>query len=174
MVIKIDEINFPDENFREVLIKYFGDSVETDIVEELNLFCCEINTLKGIEHFTNLEILYCSHNNITELNVEYFTKLRHLDCSNNKITKLILDNNFKLEDVHCEGNGLVELILKGCVNLQTLICYYNKFKVLPLGNLPELIELTVDDTLEDNMDISKCINLMIENVHFENKKRSKL
>ncbi len=168
MLIKIDEINFPDENFREVLIKYFGDSVETDIVEELNLFCCEINTLKGIEHFTNLEILYCSHNNITELNVEYFTKLRHLDCSNNKITKLILDNNFKLEDVHCEGNGLVELILKGCVNLQTLICYYNNFTELPLDNLVELNYLRVDETVKGALNISKCTNLTLGNVFFEN------
>ncbi len=129
MRIKINEENFPDKNFRYVLIEEYGDSVETDTVKVLYARFRYIKSLKGIEYFTDLEVLYCDNNDITEL------------------------------------------LLEGCVKLQFLECHFNKFKVLPLGNLFELSDLRVDDTLKETLDISKCINLMIENVKFEKSKK---
>ncbi len=188
MRIKIDEFYFPDRNFREYLIREYGKEIETDTVERLNVSHRKITSLKGIEFFTNLRILdcsynylteldsggnfklqelYCYHNNITKLDLRGSTCLKILDCSYNSLSKLDLRGNFCLEKVYCYNNNLIEIILKNKSKLQILFCYDNNFTELLLGNLNELTILKLDYILKDTLNISKCPNLTLENVSFE-------
>ena len=68
--VEINEENFPDPNFRNwVLRQSYGSdgklySSEINLVTSIDLHSEEIQNLKGIEHFTALENLYCQRNQI--------------------------------------------------------------------------------------------------------------
>ena len=89
--VEINETTFPDENFRNWVLRqsYGQDGVLTD--EEIAGFTrIMVNTngvqnLKGIEHFTSLTTLYCSAVQLMELDVSKCTKLEVLECDWNVI-----------------------------------------------------------------------------------------
>lgn len=94
----------PDENFRSYLAElpglideagYFHKEV-AEQVTEISVYNKGINTLAGIEYFTNLESLSCDGNNLTELDLAHSPLLSFLYCSNNNLTELDLENNRKL------------------------------------------------------------------------------
>ena len=92
--IPIDEAHFPDENFRNYLIRVEngGNSVfSKSKIEEITLISCynnDIADLTGIEYFTALEKLYCQDNQLIKLDVSKNTALTYLGCQNNKLTEL--------------------------------------------------------------------------------------
>ena len=90
----VDENNFPDENFRKSLsgMQTSPDGKNTCMlldsilhVTTLDLHSKDINTLKGIEYFTNLEILYCQKNKLTSIDLSGNEKLTTLFCYGNNI-----------------------------------------------------------------------------------------
>ena len=74
--VSIDEINFPDKNFRSYVFKN-GDpdkngylsSDEIAKTKDISVYGKGITDLKGIEHFTSLEVLNCYNNRLTSLDV---------------------------------------------------------------------------------------------------------
>ncbi|MBR2593799.1 MAG: cell wall-binding repeat-containing protein, partial [Firmicutes bacterium] len=91
--VEINEITFPDENFRNFVKKYYGAGgilTEAQIAEvtQMDVSNQNISDLRGIEYFTNLEELYCSSNQLTSLNVSGCTGLEELYCSSNQLTTL--------------------------------------------------------------------------------------
>lgn len=142
--ILIDEINFPDEHFRDYLLAQSygndGELSEEEIAEikELDLSEMKIYTLKGIEHFTELENLNCCENELTELDVSKNKKLIILQCTENKLTKLDLSQNTELETLHCNVNSLTELNVSKCNKLKKLNCYQNSLTNIDLTNCPDL------------------------------------
>lgn len=72
--VAIDADNFPDENFRKYVLENIdgdgdGKLSESEIegCEEINVDRKEISDLKGIENFTELKILMCVGNNLSEI-----------------------------------------------------------------------------------------------------------
>lgn len=69
--IVINEENFPAEQFRNYLVNtvYGRDDIITEEeftgITKLDLHAMEINDLKGLEHFTSLNTLYCYENQIS-------------------------------------------------------------------------------------------------------------
>ncbi|MBO7068514.1 MAG: hypothetical protein J6W52_07540 [Bacteroidaceae bacterium] len=110
--IDVNATNFPDANFRNwVLSQSYGtDGVLTDEeiagVTSINVVSKNIQSLKGIEYFTALKILYCDNNQLTELDLSENTELVYLNCYNNKLTSLDLSNNTKLIRVGCYQNQI--------------------------------------------------------------------
>ena len=68
--VEINEENFPDPNFRNwVLTQSYGEdeklySSEANKIYTIDVHGENIKSLKGIEHFTALEMLYCQRNQI--------------------------------------------------------------------------------------------------------------
>ena len=124
--IAIDETNFPDSVFR----KYVSDKLdksnpkdnvldqdEIDAVNGFEVIVVEgmgIKSLKGIEFFPALELLRCSDNELTTLDVSKNTNLITLFCENNKLTSLNVSANPHLDWIHCSGNQLTELDITHC------------------------------------------------------------
>ena len=124
--IAIDETNFPDPVFR----KYVSDKLdksnpkdnvldqdEIDAVNGFEVIVVEgmgIKSLKGIEFFPALELLRCSDNELTTLDVSKNTNLITLFCENNKLTSLNVSANPHLDWIHCSGNQLTELDITHC------------------------------------------------------------
>lgn len=177
--IAIDEVNFPDENFRQ----YVKDNCDPDKdgylsegeiekVSRMDIDNNEIASLKGIEFFTALTYLDCSRNNLTTLDVSKNTALKDLICLLNKITELDLSNNPSLTNLNCNLNELAELDLSKNVALQTLRCMQNKLTTLDVRNNPELEELIFGENQISQIDVSH--NLKVWFLSCENNMLSSL
>lgn len=112
--IAIDEINFPDENFRNHLLSqnYGADKViskeELSMITSMSVEGKNISNLSGIELFTYLEILNCFGNQLRNLDLSGNKNLRYLMCCYNKLTTIDLSNNINIEQIRCDNN-----IIKG-------------------------------------------------------------
>ena len=133
-MIKIDEKNFPDVNFRNWLLKqdYATDGVLTEEilskVTEMDVRKCAIHSLKGIEHFTALTKLNCSTNYLYSLDLSHCPALKTLDCSINDLSYLDLSHNPELTELNCSNNPLASfdlshnpaLVKLNCSNINSL------------------------------------------------------
>lgn len=94
-----------------------------------------ITSLRGIEHFKNLETLIC---NETKLSVSDFSKntnLVHLELWGNNIESLDLSNNSKLTNLNVGGNvHLTSLNIDNCTNLLSLYVDGAKLSSLAIPN----------------------------------------
>ncbi len=103
--VKITRENFPDDNFRRVVICLYGgaDGVLTKKeIAHIRVIDCNnrnIEKLAGIHYFTNLKKLNCEHNKIEDLSLNFNPKLTHLNCKRNKIQSIDLSNCPLLEEV---------------------------------------------------------------------------
>ena len=142
----IDATNFPDPNFRNLLIglwydnngttpggDYGMDGILTDAeiasVTYLPVIGGSITDLTGIHHFSALKTLYCSDNSLTSLPV-LPNGLEELFCINNQLTSLSPTLPSGLRTLHCSDNKLTSLpVLPD--SLEFLNCEYNQLTLLP-------------------------------------------
>ena len=110
-------------------------------VTELDLSYMELTDLSGIEWFSELEVLDCNGNWLTELDLSQNTVLRELSCKGNQLTELDLSHNTKLQSLSCGGNQLTELDISHNPTLEELYCYGNQLRSLDLSQNTALIRL---------------------------------
>ena len=158
--IPINEVNFPDVNFRNwILSQTYGSDkklTEEEIrsVTDIFLDYSNISSMKGIEHFTALTYLSCSSNSgitsidisnntalerlhfdkcgLTSLDLSKNTKLIEFSCSENQLTSLDLSNNIKLKSLDCHDNELTTIDLSNNILLEDVDCSYNQLSTLDL------------------------------------------
>ena len=158
--VKIDAVNFPDENFRQWVKENAagGGDVLTDAqiaaAEEMDLSGTGISSLKGIEHFTELTVLNCRHNALSELDLSHNPALKTLKCQNNKLTKLDVSHNPALKDLVCWGNEITKLDLSHNTALTELYCADNRITALDLSHNPALETLGCGDNKLATLDLS--------------------
>ena len=170
--IKINEVNFPDETFRNwVLGKEYGTDGKLTADEIANIkeiYVSEengITDLKGIEYFTALEKLYCAGIDIASLDVSKNRNLKKLDCSFTKITSLDVSNN-DLEELRCDNTGITGLDVSNNPNLKYLDCSNTKITSLDVSKNPVLETLSCTYTGVTSLDVSK--NLALTGLYCEN------
>ncbi|MDO4627882.1 MAG: fibronectin type III domain-containing protein, partial [Planctomycetia bacterium] len=93
-------------------------------------------TLSGkldLSDFTELESLYCTSNQLTELNVSNCTALAYLSCYSNQLTELDVSNCTALTDLNCYSNQLTVLDVSNCTALTWGSCYSDtlEYVVMP-------------------------------------------
>ena len=142
-----DADRFPDPTFRACLVNFDenGDGHLSDseiaTVKKLDLSSVGIDSLKGIEYFTNLAYLRCERNHLKELDVSNNTELWYLDCSVNYIRNgLDVSKNTKLQTFLCFNNALTDLKLGYNNNLRVLVAWWNsKLKTIDISGCPILL-----------------------------------
>ena len=159
--VEINETTFPDDYFRNwVLSKEYGkDGILTN--EEiagvtriyLNIYN-KIHSLRGIENFTELSILGCSANQLTELDVTKCTKLTYLECDWNQLTSLDVSKNIALTTLICGANKLTTLDVSNNAVLKELHCFKNQLTELDVSNNIELTNLNCHDNQLTALDLS--------------------
>ena len=165
--VSIDKENFPDDCFRSYIFSRIDSDKDKQLSDEeignvksiningyLTIGCSGLESLKGIEYFTELERLDCSNNSISDLDIAGNQKLVYLDCSFNVLEKLDLSLNPNLENVDCSFNNITELNLKGADALYDLICEYNKLLSLDLSDNAQLDYLCADNNSLTSLDLS--------------------
>ena len=185
--VYINDTNFPDENFRNYLLSktttYTTDGSDKYYTQEqinsiVSINCSEknIESLKGIEHFTALEQLYCENNQLTSLDVTkntaltelvcYFnaltelditknTALTYLECAYNRLTSLDVTKNTALETLGCSNNPLTSLDVTKNTALKNLLCINNAMKSLDITNNTALEYLNCDGNQLTSLDLTK-------------------
>lgn len=158
--VAIDEINFPDEIFRNYVKKFdINDNnnlsdEEIANVEEMDICDRNIASLKGIEYFTSLTSLSCSKNNLTELDVSKNILLTSLDCDFNQLNVLDVSKNVDLIELLCSVNKLTNLNVSCNINLMTLGCACNQINELDLNCNTNLTELGCYNNQLTELDLS--------------------
>lgn len=91
MGLALNSSNFPDNNFllyvKDLDPNNNGVLTDAEIadVTEIDVQGKNISSLRGIEYFTVLNRLNCSHNNLSQLDLSKNTKLKYVDCCVNNI-----------------------------------------------------------------------------------------
>ncbi len=152
-----EELSFVDNRFAALVLQFDknNDGVlqrsEAELVTEINVDGQNIESLQGIEYFTNLEVLACSINVLDSLDVSHNTKLRELYCHSNRIAVLDVTMLPNLEVLNCRGNRLSKLDVTNNPKLVMLKCGMNggrSYEDLGITQIdvthnPELEELDV-------------------------------
>ena len=145
--VAIDEKNFPDAAFREIVKGYDKDSSgglseqEIKAVDKIQCTSKNISTLEGIGYFIELTQLECSGNNLTSLDLSKNYKLMYLTCSNNQLTSLKLYEAPVIYNLNCSYNQLTTLDLSNAMYLQLLSCHYNQLTSLDVSENKKLFFL---------------------------------
>lgn len=112
----------PDAKFEAKLIELGidkdganGKVLTTSIssVTTLTVSWSGISNLTGIANFTSLKQLYCSFNNLTNLDVSKNKDLEKLICGANKLTSLDVSKNSALIELNCTKNTDLKIICIG-------------------------------------------------------------
>lgn len=185
--IPIDEINFPDKNFRDFVYWNLDSNrdhslsqAECDAVEKIDVTQKRITDLKGIEYFTGLkklncwinelesldlskntalEELICTRNKLTSLDVSQLTGLKVLKCSENKLTNLNISKNTALTVLRCSANQIRTLDVSHNTALRKLVCYENKLRELDVSQNTALTELKCYQNELTTLDVSQNAEL---------------
>ena len=199
-------INFPDQHFKNFLLlgsqiydvngnAFFLDLnndgeiqiTEASLVHQVQIQCidCEdgenINSLEGIEYFTNLrrlqfaycsipslditslihlEQLECNGNNISSLNVSGLINLKSMICGENNLTSIDFINDLpNIEDALFNNNQITSLNVNGLQNLKQLYVGGNNITSLNVQNTPELFLLWCHENSISTLDVNHLTNL---------------
>lgn len=169
-----DTTVIPDERFEQALIDLGIDSdgiinqqvltADIDTVTQLDVSYRAIADLSGIENFSALEVLYCSDNDLSALNLTQNVHLRDLECYWNQIASLDLSQNLQLTRLICTFNQLTALDLSHNSLLTELACGANQLTELQVNNNPELTGLACQINQITQIDISSNTRLTHLNV----------
>ena len=160
--VAINEINFPDEYFRNFVSSNYDKSGSGVLSAEkiagiTEIFCSEeeIESLQGIEFFTALEELCCFDNNLTSLDVGSNTALVTLYCGENSLTSLNVSNNTVLETLSFFLNSLTDVDISKNRALKELNCGCNSLTALDIRNNTALERLWCQENNLTTLDVSR-------------------
>lgn len=133
-------LNFDDARFEAFCLEYYdlnGDDrisrYEAERVVTMDCSGQQIRSLNLIDEFANLEVLDCSENELTRLDVEQCRGLRQLDCARNTLAELRLDGLRSLDVLNCAENQLSQLELQSNGVLRRLDARANRLTMLDLS-----------------------------------------
>jgi uncharacterized repeat protein (TIGR01451 family) len=173
-------VNIPDANFKNALVNtlcvdingdYIGDA-DADInndgeiqeseaiaVTALSVDNYAIQSLAGIEYFSQLQILSCQFNQLTTLDVQGLSILQSLYCGGNQLVNLNVQGLNNLQHLWCGGNQLVVLDVQGLTNLKQLFCQANELAILNVQGLSNLTSLGCGNNQLTSLDVQGLTDL---------------
>ena len=193
------EVEFEDAEFGRYCLEHFDDDGDGRIIgrevrdiREMNVSELGFTSLSGIEAFENLEVLDCSYNELSSLDLRHNKKLKTLDCDYNPLTSLDVSGFTSLQSLYCFSTNLMtSLNASGCTSLQDLgfgimsvaninlsgctnlkidfwqsAAVYAKFETIDISDCPgvQRMMLSVMPQLT-SVDVSGCTNLQFLNTN---------
>ncbi len=159
--VPITEHFFPDETFRNFIKTNYdtdGDSIlsvaEAGEVVEMHVWNMGINSVKGVEYFTNLWFFDCAGNNLTGVDISKNQALRLFSCSINPITNIDVSSNPDLTRLDCGQTKISSIDISNNINLTELYCANNALKTLDVSNNTALKSLNCSNNSLTSLDIS--------------------
>ena len=173
--VKIDEKHFPDKEFRNYVKQFDQDKNGTfskKELEDVKEIVCDgipVQSMEGIEYFTELQKLSGDSTLYHQINLSANTKLAMLLWGEGQLVDLDLSANTELEYLYVCNCGLSKLDLSKNTKLQNLYCGNNALGELDLSQNTELVDLACEACLLTKLDLSKnlkltCINCMSNSI----------
>ena len=134
----------------------------TGTISLIELFCSGNNlTNLDTSQNINLELLDCADNNLAILNVNNNAFLRSLNCSNNDLETLNISSNIALETVNCDSNVISDITTSGVNNLTltNLSCANNDLVSVLVNNYQALTNLNCGANELTELDITSNLDL---------------
>jgi Leucine-rich repeat (LRR) protein len=151
-VVYPNYVSIKDPAFREYLINNFDDDgngrlseKEVNNVNEIDCRDLGISSMEGIGHFTNLNSLVCSGNELTTIDLKLNTDLVSLVCDNNRIGRLDVSVLPALVTLSCGENEISLLNVSANRELKSLACNGNRLTSLNVDNNTKLESLLCHD-----------------------------
>lgn len=136
-----------------------GNVSKMKTIQDLDISDAGIQSLYGIQYFTELVTLKCNGNQLIELDVTGLKNLKVLECTGNVIYRLDISGLSSLNELLCEENELSVLDVSELSNLNTLSCFSNNLSDLKLGPLTQLKFLNCSYNNLTELDVSSLENL---------------
>jgi hypothetical protein len=185
-----DIVNIWDPNFKYALVNYnvvdlnndgYGDvpvdqnndleiqvseaaAVDNLYIEELS----SIESLRGIESFTNLQELYCRETGVTNIDqdLRYNQELLKLSCWEIPDPELDFSNNSSLQYLGCGGNDLERINVSQNIDLRQLSIGGFSLSSIDVSQNINLDRLGISNTYLNSIDVSQ--NTLLERFGLSN------
>lgn len=153
------------------------DQAEAQAVYQLYLYHgnwgLPLQSLAGIEYFTNLVSLEVGLNSLTTLDVSACTNLVSLNCRGNSITSLNVDGLSQLENLEIEFNPISTFAPSGLTSLTHFKARFCQLTSLDLSLFPALIFLECNNNQLTSLDATAaplllsiaCSNNQVSNLN---------
>lgn len=160
-----------DPAFKSYLVDHFdldGDEelsfYEASLIWEIRVTTTNVETLKGIEYFKNLEFLRCYGSSdalgkLSSLDLRDNKELYKLECYYNSLKSLDVSGCEKLHYINCDYNQINDLKVSGCSSLETLRCYHNQLNSLDLSGCSALRSLSCYNNMFESLDLTAVFSL---------------
>lgn len=141
-------------------------------VSYLNLECqscnitSKINSLEGIQFFTNIQKLFCRANNISIINLTTLNQLNELGIEINQISTLNLNNLTQLFHLNCSANQIQNLDVSALTNLSRLDCSFNQLTSLDLSNNIGIDNVYCNNNQLTNINLQNLTDIGVLSVQF--------
>ena len=160
--IAINEKNFPDKNFRDYVAGEWDTNHDnrfspSEIAAAKWITCDnrEIDSLEGIQFFTNIWLLECYYNNLTTIDLSHNKKLSYINCIYNKLEELDVSELPLLKTFACDGNKLQSIDVSENKQLKDFSCKENSLGTLDVSQNKELVKLSCGDNNLTKLDVSE-------------------
>lgn len=140
-VYETNALNFiPDAVFKQYCVEEFdrddnGELSREECLKVTAIFVAQtgVESIDGIEVFSELITLYCEENNISSLDVSRNLALQDFHCYDNNISTIDVSKNIELTNLGVAMNNLTTLDVSKNTKLETLDCYENKLATLDIS-----------------------------------------
>ena len=166
--VTINEVNFPDEGFRNYVktnIDKDGNGIlsddEINTTKDITAFTnSNVNNLDGIGYFTELTSLSYAGENLTKLDISKNVKLKYLYCAAKNLLELDISNNIALTELHLERSSITKLDLSKNTALTNLELNGNNLTELDISANIALTNLRIMKTGITKLDTSNNTKLI--------------
>jgi len=163
----------PDANFRKVINELvFDNAVKDDdnltvemqekiaaYTDKLDISGKEISNLLGIQYFTGIKELDCSHNALALLDLSKLPNIVNVKADYNDLADVTFDKEAKPETIDLSNNNLVTLNLAGFTSVKSLDVSNNKLTTLNLAGLYQLTTLDCSDNALSSFGVEGLVGL---------------
>ena len=175
-----EAVPFEDANFKAYCVTNFDNDGDGEVslaealeVKEMDASFLGITSMKGVEYFKNLQVLYCFDNQLTSLDVSSNTALTIFGCTGNQLTSLDVSANTALEVLLCSSNQLTSLDVSANTALTNLSCDNNQLTSLDVSANTALFQLfccynqltSLDVSANTALDLLDCSNNQLTNLN---------
>ena len=163
----------PDENFRKAVNELIFDggvkddenltvAMQEKIGEytgKLDIRGKEISNLLGIQYFTGITELDCSHNAIALLDLSKLPNVTNVKADYNDLADVTFAKEAKPENINLANNNLATLNLAGYTSVKSLDVSNNKLTTLNLAGLYQLTTLDCSDNVLSAFGVEGLVGL---------------
>ncbi len=162
-------VNIPDVNFKNALLNHYTvidtnsdgeiQFSEAEAVIILHVDNDNISDMTGLEAFVNIQELWCSNNELTELDTSQNIHLIKLFCSNVDLSDLNISSNVDLEILECYNCNLSFLDTSQNAMLEFIYVANNNLTTVDLSANIHLRDFLASNNNITSLDITQNIEL---------------